>query len=190
VKKYLLDTNAFWEVLRTWNKTEGELSSALPQDLWQESCYVFSISEITAMEIYSVLGKELRGKPKQRQPCSRKILNQPPCEQIWVQPKQRPISAEIGRAMTHLIRSILLGKQIKFRIEIIPVTTQIVQQSMVLLELYAEQRDFHSLDALIAGTTKTGDFTLITADTKLSKILKLAEIAHIYFKPSVFSTRT
>jgi predicted nucleic acid-binding protein len=191
MKKYLLDTNAFWEILHTWNHN-AILSPQLPQDLWQENRYVFCISEITAMEIYSVIGKELRGKPAQEQVCKRQIERNKDnlCNTVYYEAAQRRLSREIGRDIFHLIRAILLGEEDSFQVETVAINTEIVRQSAVLLELYAEKRDFHSLDALIAGTTKVCGVTVISADKKLCNILELADIAHIRFQPSIPHHRT
>ncbi len=173
--QYLLDTNAFWEALLAWNK--GVISPHLPMDLLDNQVYNFSISEITAMEIYSVLGKYLRGKQKQTNLCGRTIIDGTVCSNKWEQAAQKKLSRHEGQAILHLIRAILLQRQTSFNVSIISVDNTIIASAATLLELYADKYDFHSLDSIVAATAKVGNFTSVTFDTKLKNVLKMAQIA-------------
>lgn len=175
MKQYLLDTNAFWEVIISWKN--GILSANLPNDLIQNQAYTFSISEITAMEIYSVLGKYLRGKQKQVILCNRTILDGTTCSNQWVQAAEKKTSRHEGQAILHIIRAILLQKQVGFLVNIISIDRPIIGSAATLLELYADKFDFHSLDSIVAATAKVKGFTTVTYDKKLKNVLKMAQIA-------------
>lgn len=172
---YLLDTNAFWEVIISWKN--GILSANLPNDLIQNQVYTFSISEITAMEIYSVLGKKLRGKQKQVNLCSRTLSDGTTCSNKWEQAAERKFSPHEGQAILHIIRAILLQKQVGFLVNIIPIDRTIISLAATLLELYANKYDFRSLDSIVAATSQAGGFATVTYDTKLKNVLKMAQIA-------------
>ncbi len=85
MKPYLLDTNAFWEVLGAWNK--GVLSENLPPELQENGIYKFAIPAISTAEIYSVLGKKARAQPQVSQilNCGRKLADGKPCTNTWIQ---------------------------------------------------------------------------------------------------------
>lgn len=65
MKCYLLDTNVFFDVLEAISK--GILEEKYGTII-NEQCY---ISELTRIEIISVLGKHARGCKEQWQPCNR-----------------------------------------------------------------------------------------------------------------------
>lgn len=70
MKQYLLDTNAFFEMLsflagKGVRKDEYDF-----EDIRRGKCY---ISKITELEILSVIGKYGRGEQEQWQKCSRQI---------------------------------------------------------------------------------------------------------------------
>lgn len=173
--QYLLDTNTFWEALISWNN--GVLSANLPNDLIQNQVYTFSISEITAMEIYSVLGKHLRGKQKQVILCNRTVIDGTICSNQWEKSAEKKLSPHEGQAILHIIRAILLQKQVGFLVNIIPIDRTIISSAATLLELYANKYDFRSLDSIVAATSQAGGFATVTYDTKLKNVLKMAQIA-------------
>lgn len=174
MKQYLLDTNAFWEVLDAWNK--GNHSPKLPDDLWQQNQCTFFVAEITTMEIYSVLGKYLRGKNKEVQTCTRELENGVNCSNKWLQRAIKPISRSEGNEFIHLIRSILLNKNPYFNVSVIPTDSNILTNAITMLQMYSGINDLHSLDAIVAATGRSTGFTIITFDKKLKTVLKNAEI--------------
>ena len=70
MKKYLLDTNAFFELLSHVSGKPVRKDGYDFADIRQNECY---ISKITELEILSVIGKYGRGIPSQWQICSRQI---------------------------------------------------------------------------------------------------------------------
>lgn len=105
--KYLLDTNVFWHVLENWNSGTG---SELLTELQNNGKIVFYLSEISSMEIHSVLGKYIRGRKKQEMKCERVVKNSTmliECDHIWITPEQKPISRREAQAYIKLIDDIL-----------------------------------------------------------------------------------
>ena len=173
--RYLLDTNAFWLVLQTWNQQERP--ATLPTDLWQDGECVFSISEITAMEIYSTLGQYLKKNPAQIHTCDRILSDGSKCQNKWEKPAVKRISHKDGQYIELLIRRILLQKEANFNVTIVPVNSAIIAAASSLLQLHAAENSLHSLDSIVAATTQTGGFTAVTFDRKLKNVLRLANIA-------------
>ncbi len=69
MKRYLLDTNAFFEMLSFLAGKSVRKDEYNFEDIKQGECY---ISKITELEILSVIGKYGRGEPSQWQNCNRK----------------------------------------------------------------------------------------------------------------------
>ena len=72
MKRYLLDTNAFFEMLSFLAGKSVRRDEYNFEDMRQGECY---ISKITELEILSVIGKYGRGEPSQWQNCSRQIAD-------------------------------------------------------------------------------------------------------------------
>ncbi len=173
--KYLLDTNVFWHVLENWNSGKG---SELLTELQNNGKIVFYLSEISSMEIHSVLGKYIRGRKKQEMKCERIVKNssgQIECNHIWITPEQKPLGRREAQAYIKLIDDILTNNNDAFSIEIIELDSNTLMTSRKLLEKYSYKQDLRSLDATIAATAieknKVEDCTLITFDKKLKNVL-------------------
>jgi len=178
--KYLLDTNAFWKVLESWNSKNG---SDLDTYIKKSLKYSFYLSEISAMEIHSVLGKYIRGKLRQEIKCTRLIKNvvtDSVCNNIWISPRQRALNRREAKVYIQLINDILNNRHDDFEIEILNIDSNIVSTGRQLLEKHAHKQDLHSLDATIAAAavekSKTIDLTVITFDRKLRNILSIEGI--------------
>lgn len=70
MKQYLLDTNAFFEILSFLAGKSIRRDGYDFADIRKEKCYV---SKITELEILSVIGKYGRGMQDQWQACNRQI---------------------------------------------------------------------------------------------------------------------
>ncbi len=176
--KYLLDTNVFWDVIADWN---SGTTSDLITDLRMDGKIDFCLSEISAMEIHSVLGKMLRGKPKEDVRCTRMIKDSGSyvrCHHIWISNELRPLGRREAQAYKFLIEDILNNRNVNFNIEIIPLDSDTLNVGSFLLRKYAYKYDFHSLDATIAASAKMTDVTLRTKDSKLKNVLKLEGIKY------------
>jgi len=177
--KYLLDTNAFWNILENWNLTASNLLTELCND----GKISFYLSEISAMEIHSVLGKYIRGKAMQEIKCERIVRNPDStqlCNNTWISAEQKPLNRRKALDYIRLIDDILNNRNQNFNIEIIPLDSKTLQTGSMLLRKYAYRQDFQSLDAAIAATaletSKHTELTVITYDKKLKNVLKSEDI--------------
>ena len=175
--KFLLDTNVFWKVLENWNNSTV---SDLDNYIKKNGQFNFCLSEISNMEIHSVLGKNIRGKVEQQVKCERKILkggNWEQCGYTWISPQQNGFNKRTSKAYIRLIDDILNNRNTDFEIEILPIGTSTISLGGFLLQKYAYKQDLRSLDATIAASAiekgNLEDLTVITFDKKLKNILAL-----------------
>jgi len=167
---YLIDTNIFWDILQEWN---GNIPKNYTNLLTDNSVITFAIPEICTMEIWSVLGKYIRGKNKQSNICNRIIVfnaGEEQCTNTWITQIIPKISNRQAQQIIKLIKDILANNIPDFNITIISISTVILQNSAILLQKYAPLYDFHSLDAIIASCS-TG-MTVLTADRVLKNVLR------------------
>lgn len=80
---YFLDTNSLWYLLDSISKSKNIPLEPMLKD--ENGNYTFTISEITSLEIYSVLGKNGRGSSLQKNICTRKLKSDGSieCGQEW-----------------------------------------------------------------------------------------------------------
>jgi len=169
--KYILDTNTFWDVLKKWNSSN---TSVLLPKLEENGVLEFGLSEISAMEIHSVLGNCIRRKP-QRQKCDRQIETENgiiQCPHTWTTKRFNLfINKSEAQSLIRLINDILKQRHTSFNVKIIPLNEEIIEHGSNLLQKYAYRFDFHSLDALIGATAIKSSATLITFDKALKNVL-------------------
>jgi predicted nucleic acid-binding protein len=173
--KYILDTNAFWEVLR--NGVPTTLT-----DIEIDGKITFGLSQISAMEIYSVLGKYTRGIQAQTQKCTRNIETPDGtmiCPQSWAAVGVKGLNKREFAALKLLIQDVVQDRDPKYKISIVGLNTEAIELAGGLLQKYAFRFDFRSLDALIAATSVKSDLVLITRDTKLLNVLKEEGISFV-----------
>jgi predicted nucleic acid-binding protein len=175
---YFLDTNALWYLFESIVKSQN---LPLETKLQSGGIYSFAISEITAMEIYSVFGSKARGKPAQDNIiCTREIKNPTgssmQCSQKWFQPPVHKLSQNLLRQFHKIINDMEHRRGI-LQAHVIGIDSSIIQSSRNLLSKYSSQFDFHSLDSLVAASMLKLDaskpWTIVTSDTKFKNILKL-----------------
>ena len=151
----------------------------------------FFISEITSMEIHSVLGKYRRGAPAQSQQCNREIIQNgmtTKCSNVWIFPKRKKINAKIFRDFQKLILDIE-SQRGNIQATIIKLDEASIVYARSLLNKYADRFDFGSHDALITGSLisaneKRGQhLTLVTSDKSLKAVLREESIA--YYDPAI-----
>jgi rRNA-processing protein FCF1 len=175
--KYMLDTNTFWWVIDLYFK--GNTSEIL--SLQNNGKFEFFIPQIVGMEIYSVLGKKMRGNLKTTNICSRLTDSSQICNKSWYSraiPKLNRAESLFFRAT---IKSILDNQHNDFNIKIIPINKEILETGMELLERYAPKQDLHSLDATIAACAIEKmkileNLTVFTADKALINVLKIENV--------------
>jgi predicted nucleic acid-binding protein len=170
--KYILDTNAFWDILRKWNSSE---SSLFLTKLRENELITFGLSEISTMEIYSVIGNCARQMP-QNQKCTRKVTTDEgikDCPFTWTtKTLQKRLNDREVQAIIRMIDDILKKRHSTFDVKVIPLNSEIIEFGSNLLHKYAYKFDFHSLDAIISATAIKSSSTLITFDKALKNVLK------------------
>jgi len=168
----MLDTNTFWDVLKNWN---GVNISDILSKLKDKEVFTFALSEISTMEIHSVLGKCIRGIPKGEHKCERTIkteLGISVCTNTWKTTNyQKRLNERETKDLIRLINDILKQRHASFNVKIIPLNEEIIERGSSLLQKYAYRFDFHSLDALIGATAIKTSKTLLTYDKKLKNVL-------------------
>ncbi|MEI6409804.1 MAG: hypothetical protein WCR52_10505 [Bacteroidota bacterium] len=177
--KFLADTNVFWDILQEWSgKTpNGNLLTLLREN----GVISFCLPEICALEIYSVLGKNARGKNNEENRCTRSIktiTGEVSCLHTWVSTGTRKLPNREVLALQRTIKEILNNQVPDFSITIIPLDRDIIEKGTNLLHLYSAKYDFHSLDAIVAASA-ADTMTIITYDRKLKNVLKEASISHL-----------
>ena len=172
----MLDTNAYSIFFK---QEDPRLYSNLVRKIGSGEIISFYISEITSMEIHSVLGKYRRGVSRQLQQCERKIImgnNIEKCSNIWLSCEKKRIKDKFFRAMQRLVSDIEAQKG-DIQATILKLDNNSIQRARNLLISYADRYNFGSHDALIAGSfisaSESGmNLTLITSDRGLKAVLK------------------
>jgi len=173
---FMLDTNAYSIFFK---QEDPRLYSNLVRKIGSGEIISFYISEITSMEIHSVLGKYRRGVSRQLQQCERKIImgnNIEKCSNIWLSCEKKRIKDKFFRAMQRLVSDIEAQKG-NIQATILKLDNNSIEKARNLLISYADRYNFGSHDALIAGSFITAkesgmNLTLITSDRGLKAVLK------------------
>ncbi len=105
MNEYFLDTNAYFLFFQNPKTPKTDQYNNLLKEIDTKGQIFFHISEITSLEIHSVLGKYRRGAQSQKQNCERDILT-PKCSNTWVT-KVRKILFHISEITSSEIHSVL-----------------------------------------------------------------------------------
>lgn len=169
MKKFLLDTNAFFELLSYLAGKEVRSDGYDFADIRQGECF---ISKITELEILSVIGKYGRGEASQWQQCSRQIdQDGTKCGHKYFHPGRRAWNKKLCRDMYRLVKEMVSGNSTVFNIHVLEVNDEIIHQAEVFM-VHAYQYKFGSQDALIAATAMvysldTEPMLVVTSDRAL-----------------------
>lgn len=179
--RFVLDTNSYYILFQ---KPEPQSYYNLRSKLSKEGIICFYISEITSMEIHSVLGKYRRGVSAQKQKCDRKIIEngvETICPNIWVTAGRKRMKSQEYKDIRKIINDIENQNGI-IRAAILPLDSDSIERAKRFLKQYADLYNFGSHDALIAGTViatreiKNLDLVLVTSDKGLKAALAAAAI--------------
>jgi predicted nucleic acid-binding protein len=159
MKKYLLDTNAYFKVLCFLGERCETLDSELQKninDILKADCY---ISRITLIEIISVIGKYSRGSASLKR---------------W---KNKEIAAWIK-----LTRDITCGRSKLFSLKTIDFSDSVFRQAELFVE-HALKYNFGSMDAFLASTAIVeiaagNEVIMITEDKSLKAAMGIAGVLH------------
>ncbi len=158
---FLLDTNAYFRLFPS-SRTQSEINvyNRLKQKIEEGSKISFYISEITSMEIHSVLGKYRRRE------------------------KMKP---KVFRDMQKMISDIETRKG-DIQATILKLDHASITKARELLMKYADRYNFGSNDALIVGSLVVAkevrgmDLTLVTSDKGIKAFLNYESIP--FYDPS------
>jgi len=174
VNPYLLDTNAYFLFLQS-PKTQTCID--LENTLRNTGVISFFISEITSMEIHSVLGKYRRGSPRQLQRCDRVLEKKTSEDCIWISPGRRPLTARLFRHLQKVISDMECQRG-DIQASIIKIDEDSITEARDLLRKYADHYNFSSHDALIGGVALKAkeerglQLTVVTSDKGLKSALR------------------
>lgn len=174
MKKYLLDTNAFFELLsylagKPVRKDEYDFA-----DIRQGECY---ISKITELEILSVIGKYGRGAASQWQICNRQISDDgEKCGKRYFFEGTKPWNKRICVAMKKLVKEMVEGKSTILKLNVLEINENIINRAEGFM-MHAARYKFGSQDALIASTaiiysTEENPIYVVTSDKALRAAMK------------------
>lgn len=179
---FLLDTNAYARFFRNPKSDTPEKAEALHrmmQKIESGSIKSFYISEITSMEIHSVLGKFRRGQKQPPQRCEREIVingARAKCDHWWFSRDNEKMSREKFHDMQKRIADIERQAG-DVQATILALDSHCIEEAKKLLRQYADRYNFGSQDALIVGSLiakkQEGlNLTLITSDNGFKNVLK------------------
>lgn len=174
MKKYLLDTNAFFELLRYLSGKPVRKDEYDFTDIRQGECY---ISKITELEILSVIGKYGRGVPSQWQTCSRQISEAgEKCGKRYFFEGTRPWNNKLCAAMKKLVKEMIDGRSDILKINVLEINEDIINRAEGFM-MHAARHKFGSQDALIASTaiiysTEENPIYVVTSDKALRAAMK------------------
>ena len=170
---YLLDTNALFDIMLNLN---GQKVVNCNNNIKYLNNNTVVISEISTIEIYSVIGKYCRTSISQQCNCGRTLINGSRCEHIYVTKGSKKINAKVMKRIYKFTRDVLLNKNPKLKIKIININKEIIDEAYNLIQK-ALNYNFGSMDAMIAATAKwyqkkySEHVTVMTADMSLKTAL-------------------
>lgn len=174
MKKYLLDTNAFFELLSCLSGRNVRKDGYDFSDIRQGDCY---ISKITELEILSVIGKYGRGVPSQWQTCNRKTSEDGErCGKRYHYEGTKPWNKKLCAAIRKLVREMIEGRSTILKVNVLDINEDIINRAEGFM-MHASRFKFGSQDALIASTaliysTKEKSIYVVTSDKALRAAMK------------------
>lgn len=150
MKKYLLDTNAYFEMLSFLAGKNIRSDGYDFEDIQNGECY---ISKITELEILSVIGKYGRGEASQWQKCTRQIhADGTECNYRYFHKGRRPWNKKLCRDMQKLVKEMITGSSPILKVNVLDVNETIIERAEGFM-MHASKHKFGSQDALIVATS-------------------------------------
>lgn len=189
INPYLLDTNSYFLFFQH-PKTDAYYR--LTDEIKANSIISFHISEISSMEIHSVLGKYRRGSTIQFQKCKRKISSDTGiigCGNTWINPGRKKMKRKVYRGIRKIIADIEKCKG-DIWANVLELNQSIMLNAKRILYDYSDTQNIGSHDAIILATfihaVQNGvddTLTFVTSDKGLKSVLKIMSIP--YYDPKV-----
>lgn len=180
---FWLDTNAYF-LLYEPSRPGGQ---ALRSMLERNGLIACAVSEITSMEIHSVLGKSTRTETAPHLRCERLIQGTGgaiPCTHLWI-PASRPrLNPRLLASLHKLIRD-AEAQRGPIRVQVKPVPPTAFRRGRQYLQKYAVSIPVGSHDALIAASVAEAQaaessisIRLVTSDRGFKRLLQGEGIPH------------
>ncbi len=180
-KEYLLDTNAYYELLKRSREQQKD-NTVFSSEIHTLVNSRLFISTITKVEIISVLGKYARGSSGGFQRCTRSLSAAgAPCQNQWYTKPRARWDRKRVNGWQRLIKETIAGTSPLFTVDILPFDDRTIQRAEKLI-LHALTNNFASMDAMIAATAQGvieagRDMIVVTSDKGLKACLSKAGIA-------------
>lgn len=180
MQNYLLDTNAYFnllKLLRKYNENALELPESIKKLLSGNLC----ISTVTKVEIISVLGKYARGNSGTRNKCNCVISEDGTvCSNYKYTLPRKRWGTKLIKAWLQLINETLTGKSTLVQLQLLPFTEKTIDEAQHII-VHALTYNFASMDSIIAATAKESidnqvSITVITSDKGLKACLQQCNI--------------
>ena len=179
-QEFLLDTNAFYNLLKVINPETSE-QSALVGSIATLKHTKLVVSSITEVEIISVLGKYARGSQGGISKCNCQISSEGHiCQNNRYTVPRKQWNKKRIKAWLQLIGDIFEGKSKLLTVVIEPFDSTTVAEAKNVIT-HALVHNFASMDAMIAATAKLArnngrNVTVITSDKGLKACLLKIDI--------------
>ena len=179
-QEFLLDTNAFYNLLKVINPETSE-QSALVGSIATLKHTKLVVSSITEVEIISVLGKYARGSQGGISKCNSQISPEGHiCQNNRYTAPRKKWNKKRIKAWLQLINDIFEGKSELLTVDIEPFDSKTVAEAKNVIT-HALIHNFASMDAMIAATAKLArdnyrDVTVVTSDKGLKACLSKIDI--------------
>lgn len=166
MKKYLLDTNAYFALL---NYVSTEDNNEIIDNILAGECY---ISKATQIEIISVIGKYARGSSGGVQVCKRTHKDTGmECGMQFITPKQKKWSQAKLKGWLKLEKEVASGSNCLFNVKVLEINSDVMAEAEDFIQ-NALKYNFKSMDAVILGTAKAYStdaetMVVVTADKAL-----------------------
>lgn len=173
MNNYLLDTNAYFSFFKQscFSVEEGD-TIAKCKAIVGNQCY---ISEVTKIEIISVIGKYARGNQGGTEKCNCRIsIEGEICANYKHHTRRKPLNKREIKAWLKVVSDSLSGLSPILNVSIIPLSNSILQDAEKIIA-HSMRWNFGSLDAIIAATSNTTmkpSLITITSDKGLKSCMK------------------
>lgn len=178
MKKYLLDTNAYFALLK-YVSIEG--NNEIIDNILTGECY---ISKVTQIEIISVIGKYARGAGGGIQVCNRIHGDTGvTCGKQFITPKQKKWSQAKLKEWLKLEKEVSSGSNCLFNVKVLEINSDVIAEAENFIK-NALIYNFKSMDAVILGTAKanssdTETMVVVTADKALKAGMDKINYPHV-----------
>lgn len=178
-EKYLLDTNAYFAILRYVSLNES--GNVILDKVLKGKCY---ISKATKIEIISVIGKYARGSNGGLQICERiHEGSTDKCGKRYIVQKQKKWNQAKLKAWMKLENEVSSGINLLFNVTVLEIDTNVVNEAEKFIQ-NALLYNFKSMDSIIVGTALANSdeeckMVVVTADKALKAGMNKIDFPHI-----------